>query len=431
MQEFILQPGEQILIKAAEPVTVPEPQPTDFKVLTLENNNKWRHYSHLSASVGQEYLSFGLYVDPETRQWIWCFRFIDIVSGESRYVPAPAGIGYNAGVRCELHRRGDKLILWGGVASGQGVQAYECTLIGIPVTEVRLDHIKKFNDTNSRAMSGTFLKSGAFVGSWYQHTATADQDILIGVAYRSPHGTWSSETFNMRDGRYGGRITSCNGYAIAQHPADDKIWVFYKRDSYHLASALSFFEIAGGLELNQLHADFISARSTKWVEGHSPEGENPSMEVVAMPDRGTLLLGFQSDKQIIFKVEYEPAFAFIKGSWPVFTEIDANGEFLGKQFNLEKYHERLADFGMLYHDNKLWVTYNQMHEDIPDTFKTPMQIYGSSYDFGTDQWSEAVELGMLQGYPLNNVNQPHSEARDIAALTFHSPDNTTTLVTVK
>jgi hypothetical protein len=412
-----------------EPTTQPDPE-SGFTAVQAVNRAGWRHMSHTSSSYRRYHVSLG--VDSS---WKWYFRFLNIDNGESYYVPAPSGIWYNPGVQCDLCIHGNKLILWGGTASGQGIIAYECTLVGTPVVAVTLDKTEEFGDADSRAMSGIFLKSGGFVGTWYQHTATDRNNLLVGVAYKYPDGGWINEQYDMEDGT-GGRITSCNGHTVIQHPADDGTWVFYKRDSYHHISALRLSEDLTDLtdleENTQLYPKFISDRTTRWVTGHAPEGENPSLEAVACPDRGTIILGVQSNIINNFRIEYTDGVltSFVKGAYPLFTEIDVDGNYSGNQFNLEQWHERLADFGLLYHDNKLWVTHHNLDESVPEVWKTPIQIYGSSYDFSTDTWAEPIELGLLKGHPLNNLNQPHSEAQNINALTFHSPDNITTLVTV-
>ena len=440
MQEITLQPGESITVTAAlsDVPTEPEPEPdpeTGFHYQTLTDLNKWRAISSKNVAIGGEIMSLGAETDPDTRQLKFKFRFINPKTGASRYIDAPTPVWYSPAGLCQMFISDGRLILWGSVSNGLGVKAYEFLLVGEPVTEIVFERDTYFGDTESRAMAATMTDSGGIVVSWYQHKALRNTNIVIGVAYLNRRTwEWSDHLIEMQDGT-GGTITSCNGYAVAQHPISKKIWVFYKRDSYHLVSALLFKETFTGLHLEKQMPHFISKRTVKYVDEHLPEGENPSMEIVSLPDRGTLMLACQADKWEIFKVEYHPEHgyltAFVKGAWILFTEIDAEGNFLGRQFHLPEWHERLARFGLLYHNNKLWVTHLRLDESTPDVWRTPAPVYGSCYDFATDRWEPPVEIALLDTWPLNLVNQQHVEAAGLNAITFQTPDDVTTLVTIE
>jgi hypothetical protein len=180
---------------------------------------------------------------------------------------------------------------------------------------------------------------------------------------------------------------------MAQHPADDSIWAFVKRDSYTEISVLHFIESANSFVLDWTKTDFIS-QAADGVNG--PEGEFPFLTAVSDATRNAILLAYQSNHdQVVFT---DPLYGssnsiFLKQTYAAVAQIAASG---AKTFiPFQAYLERCMQFGMsIASDGTIWLTYQPINAQS----LTWNEVYGRSYFSGG--WSSAA----LVGYNYNTYN---------------------------
>jgi hypothetical protein len=264
------------------------------------------------------------------------------------------------------------------VFSGGGpITARTYQLTGSPLpTSASLASSRTFGNSNSRSGSFTKLSSGALVGVWYQLTANSDNSIDYGVAYRNPAGVWST-IFPLNVEGTQGNLTSPR-MSVAQHPSDNSIWFFSKRDSYHQIEAIHLSESGSGISLDWVDNDFIGEANGN----DGPEGEHPDIQAVSDPTRNSLLLAYQSKEFKRFSTS-----PFVKGAYVRIAKIAANKNTTFIPFNT--YVERVLSLGLVAQSDKIWLAYRPIDENDL-TFD---DIYISSHDGAS--WSNPQLLGTL------------------------------------
>jgi hypothetical protein len=253
-------------------------------------------------------------------------------------------------------------------------------------TSATLMSSHSFGNADSRHGRFIELKSGGLIAVWHQQSKKEDKSMDMGVAYRSPEGTWSTIYPVVIPNYKGGGATSPKGTAV-QHPADDSIWVFNKRDSYHSIEAMHFTETGAGLRLDWLNEKYITEYVNDGV--HSPEGESPHLVAVANASRNTILLAYQNKQTRIFSTS-----PFVKGAYVTLAEIGVDGS---KSFiNFPAYVERVSCLGLIVDDGTAWLSYRPIDGSaVLAGGRSFDDVYVSSYDFSEASWSQPLFLGAM------------------------------------
>src|SRR5207249_7553993 len=82
--------------------------------------------------------------------------------------------------------------------------------------------------------------------------------------------------------------------AMAQHPADGSLWLFYEQDSTSRIGALHFTESPGGLTLNWSNLDYIYYSASDPNFPNNADGEWPFLAAAPDPTRNAIQLAYQS-----------------------------------------------------------------------------------------------------------------------------------------
>jgi hypothetical protein len=258
-------------------------------------------------------------------------------------------------------------------------------LSGSPLpTSAALLSSKTFGDDHSRTGAFTSLKSGGMIASWYQSYVVnphEDRREEIGIVYRDPQGQWSTLFPIAIDGSAGGGIPQSR-QAIVQHPADDGIWLFNKRDSYHSMEVVHLSETDSGIVVDWIDPLFINEREHGT---ESLEAEFPAIVAIPDPIRKVIILAFGDNGYYMTNCEGN---CFQKVTPVTVMTITANGT---QRF--ETYSpftiERTTRFGMALAGTKLWFVYKplQLFSEHPPALEA------ISYDMATGFWSPSASLG--------------------------------------
>lgn len=169
-------------------------------------------------------------------------------------------------------------------------------------TSATLVYSKSLGDKNSVPKALIRLKSGAFMALWSQEAVSSAYPTTLGIAYRSPNDVWS-ELYPINPESVSS-WPSWSQTAIAQHPTDNSVWVFQKRDGTSYIMALRFFEDSSGIHLDWINDHFIAVNTALgYVQdgNNGPEVEFPSLVATPDPSRNAILLAYQSHKsQFVF-----------------------------------------------------------------------------------------------------------------------------------
>ncbi len=275
----------------------------------------------------------------------------------------------------------------GSLAGGGGNMAVsQYRLNGSPIpSSATLLSIKSLGDSGSFPKAMIRLKSGGLMLAWNEdYTLKSDDSVDAGFAYRSPAGAWTVKFPVNIPNPYGGNIT-WSRMSMAQHPADDSIWVFDKRDSFHQLIALHFTEASGSFVLNWIQNGFISQLEDG---ANGNQTEFPFLSAVADPTRNAILLAYETDQaRLVF---YDAALGmsgvFLKEATATIAEIRADG---AKTFiPFPAYMERDSQFGFsVLSDGTLWLAYQPInHQSL--SFN---EVYASSYF--NNAWNAPVLVG--------------------------------------
>jgi hypothetical protein len=292
-------------------------------------------------------------------------------------------------------------------------------LNGSPIpTSATLVSTKALGDSGSFGKSMMLLKSGALMVAWNEdYTPLPDGSVNVGFAYLSPTGAWTVKFPVNIPNPYGGNIT-WSRMAMAQHPADNSIWVFDKRDTFHDVIAMHITETAGSFAIDWIQSGYIN-QSQDGPNGN--QTEFPFLSAVADPTRNAILLAYQTSQENMVFVDpllNDMNSIFLKEATVTIAQIKADGS---KSFiPYPNYIERDVQFGFsALADGTLWLTYQPInHQSL-----TWNQVYASNYYGGA--WSTPI----LVGSNYTNYNQHDSwdpgllvYRTDQPQVSFRTPD---------
>jgi len=258
-------------------------------------------------------------------------------------------------------------------------------LTGSPLpTKATLRSSRTFGDEHSRTGAFISLQSGGMIASWYQSHLVephGDRRPEVGIAYRSPRGRWSTKFPIAVNDSKGGRLTQSR-QAMAQHPADDSIWLFNKRDSAHSMEVVHLSETGDGLAVDWVDPLFINDREHK---EDSVESEFPAIMAISDPTRNVIILAY-GDKR--FERTTCGGTCFRKVTHVTVVAIAADGT---KWFEATSPFtiERTTRFGMALSEDKLSFVY----KPLTLTSRPPSSLEAISLDLKTGSWSEPLVLG--------------------------------------
>lgn len=280
--------------------------------------------------------------------------------------------------------------------SGVGVNSYliarQYQLTGSPLpTSASLVSTKTFGGIGNRPKGMIKLKSGGLVFVWdIQSSDYAPHDLH--VTYRSPSGIWSTVTVQAQT--TGGRTT------LAQHPADESIWVFNNGDAASRIETFHFTENPSGLTLDWEDHIYIATNgpggSSDIKDGdNGPDPENPYIVAAADPTHNAILLAYESAHRKI--VSTAP---FIAISYPNIAVINADAT---KTFIVyPTWVERTDTLGLVATSDKIWL----MYRPVDETTFVQDKVYLNSYSNGS--WGTPLFVGTLgdfdwKGYGLSRA----------------------------
>ena len=279
-----------------------------------------------------------------------------------------------------------------GVAQQVRVSHYQLSGSTIP-TSASLVSTQLFGDAHSTPRSMIRLKSGALVVAWVEaDNGYLTTDLSTGFAYHNPsNDTWSTQFPVTVANPFGGN-TTMSQMALAQHPADDSIWAFVKRDGFAQIIALHFTESSGGLTLDWSKANYIADPECSYTTescyndgDDGPEPEFPYLAAVADSSRNAILLAYQRYDYHVFSFDSTTG-SFYKEATVAIAQVAPDGT---KSFiTFPNYIERVNQFGFaVLADGTLWLTYHPMnHQNL-----TWNQVYTSTYSAGN--WSTPQPVG--------------------------------------
>ncbi len=283
---------------------------------------------------------------------------------------------------------GDSKITWTGnnqiwLEGGKGpivVHGYQVNGTSTLPTSLTSIDKKTFGDTDSRTGNLLALKSGAVVAQWHQSGQTGPQGHWL--AYRTAAGAWNTpQSLQFMP-------TFATISTMAQHPADDSIWLFNDPDAFGAIGAAHLTEVAGTLKIDWTDANFIAHEGpyneTLGTYDYGPDPENPDIVAVPNAAKGTISLAYESSyRTTITGIEGSPY-----ASYPVIADIKADKT---KTFiQLPVYVERISKLALAVSNGSYWLAYHPVDgfPDGPHSFKR-LQI--SKYSNGA--WSSPVDLG--------------------------------------
>lgn len=290
--------------------------------------------------------------------------------------------------------------LW--ILSGKGplvIRQYQLSGSPLP-TQAALISATSVGDLNSHTLGNAFihLKSGGLIAMWYEdyNPTLPDTHIDYGFGYRSPAGTWSTIfPVSVSGEGLGGTITMSK-QAIAQHPVDDSIWAFSKRDSYHSMEAFHLTEITDGVRLDWINRQFLNS-NPEYDGIYGPDGEFPDLVAVADKNRNTILLAYQNWNRQIFSTD-----PWIVGAYVSILQVGTDG---AKSFIIyPAWVERVRGLALIVRPDALYLAYTKINE----TLMTSEEVWMNSYNFNSSTWG--VPIFLTNGRP--NVG-PYGGFEDI------------------
>ena len=238
------------------------------------------------------------------------------------------------------------------------------------------------------------------IASWYQSYLVdphGDRRPEVGIAYRSPRGRWSTKFPIAVNDSKGGRVTQSR-QAMAQHPADDSIWLFNKRDGAHSMEVVHLSENGDSIAVDWVDPLFINELEH---EEDSVEAEFPAIVTIPDPTRNVIILAYGDNG---FEMRTRGGTFFRKVTHVTVVAIAADGT---KWFEATSPFtiERTTRFGIALSEDKLWFAY----KPLTLTSTPPPSLEAISFDLKTGSWSEPLVLG-----------EPFRASREIAPV-FSTP----------
>lgn len=292
----------------------------------------------------------------------------DESNGDTSHIALPAGTtGGTAWARADLAVAGGDM--W--ILSGAGpVYLRHYRLSGSPLPNtatVVAEHL--LGNSDSRAGALTALASGNAVGVWHQQAATTPHG--LNFVHVTPGGV-------VRTTGPVSIATRSSTQAIAQHPADQSVWVFSSADAGGAIAAVHLSEQSTGLGVDWVNSSYISEGRHGTL---GPDPEAPDVEVAVDSVNGAITVAYQSAERRVFSTQ-----PWIVGSQVAVARVraDASISFLA----LPDYVERISAIGLVVEENETWLAYRPIADDL--TFDT---LYARRHDGSA--WGEPVVLGKL------------------------------------
>jgi hypothetical protein len=265
--------------------------------------------------------------------------FRDASTGAGSFVTLPVDSAYGWGNMSYAMTAADEL--W--VQGGQGplyVRQYRLTGSPLP-SAATLVATRTFGDSDSRWGDLLRLQSGGLVSIWHQQGLNgAPQG--IGVAYRSPAGSWQVLP------NQGFMRTAASKQVAVQHPADGSVWVFNDPDAWGRIGALRLVETAGRLDVAWTDSTFIS---TAKYGSNGPDPENPDLAAAPDPSTGTIVLAYQSAERKILRTD-----PVRTGSHVAVARITA-GASVAFEPRHPEWTERISGIGLVVRPGEVWLAY--------------------------------------------------------------------------
>jgi hypothetical protein len=292
----------------------------------------------------------------------------DESSGETSHIALPAGTtGGTAWARADLAVAGGDM--W--ILSGAGpvyLRHYRLSGSPLPTTAtVVAEHL--LGNSDSRAGALTALASGNVAGVWHQQAATTPHG--LNFVHATPGGV-------VRTAGPVSIATRSSTQAIAQHPADQSLWVFSSADAGSAIAAVHLSEQSTGLRVDWVNSSYISEARHGTL---GPDPEAPDVEAAVDTLNGAIAVAYQSAERRVFSTQ-----PWIVGSQVAVARVraDASISFLA----LPDYVERISAIGLVVRENETWLAYRPIADDL--TFDT---LHVRRHDGSA--WGEPVVLGKL------------------------------------
>lgn len=371
----------------------------------------------IASSGGQ---SAFLYRTESSGDWLYLYDG----SGNESHIPLPDRFDLNDRANAEyvLTTLTD-LWIWSGVLGRSALRHYRLLKTGnspLPDKSARVS-VTSVGDQDTRPGGLLCLASGGILAVWHQFRYHPDRRLDIGLVYVHPKGEITTNYPISVPGREGTPVAA--RWAMAQHPGDGSIWMFFKRDSYHEISALHLTETLEGVTLDWVKTDFIGRKEV----GHNPEGEYPYLAAAADPNNNAIVLAYQNSRSDVMYVtdgdgiiingscsrypsyRMEPYF-FAKRSSVSIVRVAADGRksFMDFPGNIE----RTQEFGLSVTD-RLWFLYRRI--DCETTSYEILQRQGEvMLRYQNGEWNAPLILGWLgpekdyyAASLFSSPNQPH------------------------
>lgn len=240
-------------------------------------------------------------------------------------------------------------------------------------------------DNTTGAASFVKLKSGGLLGAYYvrqkpdPYLGAQDNYTDIGVIYRNPNGAISTQfPITRLDGFLDASTVTDNGdvtFALAQHPADGRIWLFSHADSFNRVNATRFLETSGNVSVDWQNKDYIGKPDAI----NQNNGELPYLAITT--DDSNIYLAYQNAQQKTFKTS-----PFVKGAYVSIAKINQNGD---KTFiNHNEYVERVNQLALSVKNSEIYLAYHPI-DTVNLTWAPDYKV--ASYKNGA--WTQAISLG--------------------------------------
>lgn len=261
------------------------------------------------------------------------------------------------------------------VLSGAGpVHIREFELSGAPLpTAATLVRTTVLGDADSRPGDLIGLRSGALVAVWHQQGDAGPQG--YSVAHQPEAGAvWSITPIPAFMPSYASK------QVVAQHPADDSIWVFTSPDAWGRIGVVHLTEGPNGIVVDGTDDSFLAPEDG----AAAPDPENPWLSVASDAATGTLALAYQSADRRIFSTA-----PVVTGSKPAVTRISASGA--TSTIVLPTYVERVSSLTVSVAGGTTWLA----HRPVDAATLQFDDLHLAVHD-GID-WHPSIRLGQLAG----------------------------------
>lgn len=319
-----------------------------------------------AAELGS--LSFVLYAEEFGQQpWV---HVRDAATGATANVRLPAGTINGQEWTDARYVLTQSRVLW--VLSGSGpvfLRKFQLSDEAVPQTATLLS-TQTFGDTDSRTGEMILSSSGALIGVWHQQGATGPQGLTVFRLAGESLFTTARLDFMP---------TKASKQALAQHPADDSLWLFNNPDGWGRNGAVHLTETTTGLKVDWTDPYFID-QAKYGSNGTDPE--NADLVAAADTATGTIALAYQNATRKIFSTS-----PVVTGAHVSIARVAASGSVTFT--TLPVYVERISRLGLVVRGGATWLAYRPVDQSTL-TFD---RLHLSRHSNGA--WSAAKEIGQL------------------------------------